>query len=109
MSYTISIPYKESADFSTTGNANFTGTSLELAKEDKLISEPGDLTSPTDPNMEYADGELQSKNIYGVDNQITCVWDSVTTENFSAVLPAFKSNAGTIIGGYADFTSGSAS
>ena len=37
MSYTISIPYKESADFSPTGNANFTGTSLELAKEDKLI------------------------------------------------------------------------
>ena len=99
MGYTISIPYKESSDFSTTGNANFTGTSLELAKEDKLISKPGDLTNPTDPNMEY-DGQLQSKNIFGVDNELACVWTSVVTENFSSVLPAIKNNTASIVDNY---------
>ena len=99
MSYDIPIPFKESGNFVTTGVVNFTGSDLRPGLIDKAVSYAGDLSAITNPNLEYVAPSLRSLNQYGVDNDLTCVWDTVNTENFTSVVSPFKINGTVIVGG----------
>lgn len=92
MSYDIPIPFKESGNFITTGVVNFTGSDLRPGLIDKAVSYAGDLSAISNPNLEYVAPSLRSLNQYGADNDLTCVWTSITDSNYSKYSPAFKLN-----------------
>ena len=109
MSFNVSVEYKDQSDFFITPSpaaTDFSGNKLELAKIPKLNQVAADLTTPSNPDLFWTGARLEQINQYGENNKLTCVWDTITSENFASYSPVFKNNNAAIVSGYADMTAG---
>ena len=109
MAFNVSVKYTTPSDFFITPSAaaaDFSANKLELAKVPKIQQVLADLTTPSNPELYWTGSRLEQVNQYGPDNDLTCIWDTVTSENFAKYSPVFKSNNAAIVSGHADMSAG---
>ena len=97
--FTINYNFSEPTGSIVTppGGVDFSNLRAELAKVPKLFEDQVDLSNPSSPLLEWTGSRLEQVNRYGVDNELTCIWDNVTTENYSKYLNPFNVNNAVII------------
>lgn len=107
MAFNVSIQYTSPSDFFITPSAaaaDFTNNKLELAKVPKIKQVQADLTAPSNPSLYWTGSRLEQVNQYGPDNDLTCVWDAVSTANYETISPAILNNNVSIVNGWGVFT-----